>query len=200
MAQQHREMTEARESELVERARLGDREAFDELMEAHLPRVWRVAYRIVRHDQDAEDVVQETFLAAFRTIPAFRQEAKLSTWLTRIATSRALNHLDRSAERVRRAGRPIELRPSELELGVPEPVATGPSPLQALERKELAARLVECLDRLPGPWRSVLALREGEGLSYEEIAATMDLNLGTVRSRLARARVALRDCIEGRSG
>jgi len=196
---QHREMTEARERELIERARLGDREAFDELMEAHLPRVWRVAFRIVRHEQDAEDVVQETFLAAFRTIPAFRQEAKLSTWLTRIATSRALNHLDRMSERVRRAGRPIDLRPAELELGVPEPAATGPSPLEALEARELAERLVECLERLPGPWRSVLALREGEGLSYEEIAETMDLNLGTVRSRLARARVALRDCIEGRS-
>ncbi len=196
---QHRELTEAREKELIERARLGDREAFDELMQAHLPRVWRVVHRILRHDEDAEDVVQETFLAAFRAIPAFRHEARLSTWLNRIAVSRSLNHLDRMAEKVRRAGRPIDLQPSEITLGVPEPASSGPSPLQELERRELEERLAECLDRLPGPWRSVLALREGEGLSYEEIAEAIDVPLGTVRSRLARARIALRECIEGRS-
>lgn len=192
-------MTEARERELIERARLGDREAFDELMEAHLPRVWRVVHRILRHDEDAEDVVQETFLAAFRAIPAFRHEAKLSTWLNRIAVSRSLNHLDRMAERVRRAGRPIDLQPTELSLGVPEPASPRPTPLQELERKELEERLAECLDRLPGAWRSVITLREGEGLSYEEIADLVDIPLGTVRSRLARARIALRECVEGRT-
>jgi RNA polymerase sigma-70 factor (ECF subfamily) len=191
------------ETALIERARGGDRAAFDALVEAHLTRVWNVVWRILRHREDTEDVVQEVFLTAFRALPDFRGEAKLSTWLQRIAITRALNHVDRAAEKVRRASRSLDETPDRDGDGTggvgpaAEPESTAPSPLQALEASELRRRLAECLGRLPAVWRAVLALRDSEEHSYEQIAAMLRIALGTVRSRLARARMALRRCVEG---
>ena len=179
------------ERELIELARLGDRDAFGRLMQAHLTRVWNVVWRIVRHEQDAEDIVQESFLAAFRALPAFRGESRFATWLHRIAVTRALNHLDRKAERVVRSSVPLD-GPA-----APPVRDEAPTPLQLLERKELLRRLAECLPKLPPAWRATLALRDGDGLSYEHIAEALSLNVGTVRSRLARARAALRKCVDG---
>jgi len=191
------------EAGLIERARGGDRAAFDTLVESHLTRVWNVVWRILRHREDTEDVVQEVFLAAYSALPGFRGEAKLSTWLQRIAVTRALNHIDRAAERVRRASRSFDESPggSEGEARgagvVPVPESTAPSPLQVLEVNELRRRLAECLGRLPAVWRAILTLRDSEERSYEQIAASLRIALGTVRSRLARARMALRRCVEG---
>ena len=181
----------ADEADLLARAKAGDRSAFDALVERHLPRVWKVVWRILRHREDAEDVVQEVFVSAHRALPEFRGEAKLSTWLHKVAVSRALNHLEKAGERMRRASEPLpeaDAAPSGL-----------PTPLHALEAKELRRRLADCLGRLPAAWRSVLALREAEEMAYEAIAARLGIELGTVRSRLARARAALKDCVEGRA-
>jgi RNA polymerase sigma-70 factor (ECF subfamily) len=188
----------------LERARGGDREAFDRLAEAHIEQVWRVVWRIVRHREDTEDVVQEVFMTAYRSIGEFRGEASLSTWLHRIAVTRALNHLDRSSEKVRRAAVPIEetgesASDEDSHPSAHPPVAPGPSPLQELEASELMRRLSECLSRMPAAWRAVLSLRDGEDLAYDEIAKTLSLHIGTVRSRLARARLALRACVEGQT-
>lgn len=186
---------------LVERARRGDRGAFRELVDAHLSRVWAIVFRILRHREDTEDVVQEVFLAAHRALPAYRGESRLSTWLHRIAVNRALNFRERAAEKMRRASQSVDDPPGGPEEGnvVPFPAfaAAGPSPLQELEVKELRRRLADCLRKLPAAWRAALALRDGESLSYEEIARTLEIALGTVRSRLARARLALRRCVEG---
>jgi RNA polymerase sigma-70 factor, ECF subfamily len=186
--------------ELVDRARDGDREAFERLVSEHLPRVWRVVWRIVRHGEDAEDVVQEVFLAAWQGLSGFRHECAFSTWIHRIAVTRALNHVERSSEKLRRASRPIDAPPDGDPDGDP-PLARladcGPSPLQALESRELLRRLADCVSRLPAAWRAVVALRDGESLAYEEIARVLDVALGTVRSRLARARIALKECMEG---
>ena len=92
----------------VERARRGDRRAFEELVEAHMPQVWKVVWRILRHSEDTEDVVQEVFLAAHRALPDYRGDAKLSTWLHRIAVNRALNHRSLAAERMRHKLLPLE--------------------------------------------------------------------------------------------
>ena len=197
-----RTQPEPAEQELVDRARSGDREAFDLLVVMHLPHVWRVVWRILRHHEDTEDVVQESFLTAYRSLAAYRGDASLSTWLHRIAITRALNHRDRSAEKVRRSSIPMEggIEQDVSSDGRAAPEIAAPkqaSPLQELEAKELMRRLSDCLGLLPSAWRAVLALRDGESLSYETIAEQLDLNLGTVRSRLARGRVALRQCIEG---
>ena len=188
------------ETELVERARAGDRQAFDRLTEMHLPRVWRVVWGVLRHREDTEDIVQEVFLTAYRSLPDYRGECSLSTWLHRIAVTRALNHLDLAAEKVRRSSLPIEPSWEDPDPGSssPDPPRdVRPTPLQALEANDLMRRLSECLGRLPSVWRAVISLRDAEELSYEEIAGALGLNIGTVRSRLARGRLALRDCVEG---
>lgn len=191
----------AQELDLVEQARQGDRRAFEALLESHLPQVWRVVWRILRHREDTEDVVQEVFLAAHGALAGFRGEARFSTWLHRIAVNRALNHRSLAAEKLRRSFRTLDgpddgpaaggaVDPSSL-------AGSSPSPLQELEMKELRRRLADCLERMPAGWRTVIALRDGESLSYEEISKLLGTALGTVRSRLARARLALRRCVEG---
>jgi RNA polymerase sigma-70 factor (ECF subfamily) len=189
------------EAGLLARARAGDRVAFEGLVERHLSQVWGVVWRIVRHTQDAEDVVQDTFLTAWRSLGDFREEAALSTWLHRIAVTRALHHVERASERMRRASRSIDDEESgpaaliALEGGRSR--AAAESPLRQLESKELLARLQRCLDKLPPAWRAVLALRDVDALAYDEIARVLEVALGTVRSRLARARMALKECVEG---
>lgn len=192
---------EAGDGHLIARATSGDREAFDGLVERHLPRVWAVVWRILRHREDTEDVVQEVFLAAFQGLAGYRREARFSTWLHRIAVTRALNHLDRKEERMRRASGNLE-EGRDLSVAGPEAAAAwvlrgSPSPLQLLEEDDLRRRLEACLSRLPSAWRIVLTLRDVDARSYEEIATLAGLALGTVRSRLARARMALRQCVVG---
>lgn len=181
------------ERALIERARRGDRQAFDRLVERHLERTWRVVWGVLRQREDAEDVVQEVFLAAWRGFATFRGESRFSTWLHRIAVTRALNHLDRAAEKIRRASDPVEA-PDEGKWTDP-----SPSPLQELAASELQERLARCLDKLPGAWRAVVSLRDAEEMSYEGIASALGIALGTVRSRLARARLSLKECIEAAS-
>ena len=191
------------DDDLIRRARDGDRQAFAPIVEAHMAQVWSVVWRILRHREDTEDVVQEVFLTAFKSLHAFRGESRLSSWLHRIAVTRALNHLDRSEEKIRRASETLEEGPApEAERMMARTVEAqgvrpaAPSPLQALEAGEIRRRLAECLRKLPGAWRAVLALRDVDRTSYEEIARLSGIALGTVRSRLARARVALRSCME----
>jgi len=180
------------EDELVRRAKDGDRRAFDRLVEAHTSQVWATVWRILRHREDTEDIVQEVFVAAHRALSGFRGESKFSTWLHRIAVTRALNHVERAEEKLRRASDPIDP-------GTFDPPAALGTPLHALEAKELMRRLADCLAKLPSAWRAVLALRDAEENSYEQIAETLRVELGTVRSRLARARASLKDCVEGRA-
>ncbi|MEE8538142.1 MAG: sigma-70 family RNA polymerase sigma factor [Acidobacteriota bacterium] len=182
------------EEALIERARQGDQEAFGSLMQSHLPRVWASVWRILRHREDCEDVVQEVFLSAFRAISGFRGESTLSTWLHRIATTRALNHVDRAAEKIRRASRELDESGSN---PAAIPASTAATPLQVLEARELRMRLAECLQQMPAAWRAVLSLRDVESQAYEEISRHLGIALGTVRSRLARARISLRQCIQG---
>jgi RNA polymerase sigma-70 factor (ECF subfamily) len=180
------------ESELVRQARQGDRRAFDRLIERHMPQVWATVWRVLRHREDTEDVVQEVFVTAHRALSGFRGDSKFSTWLHRIAVTRALNHVEKAEEKLRRASEPIVAEAAD------GPVAIG-TPLHTLEAKELMRRLADCLGKLPAAWRTVIALRDAEEHSYEQIAAVLHVELGTVRSRLARARASLKDCVEGRA-
>jgi RNA polymerase sigma-70 factor (ECF subfamily) len=180
------------EAGLVRKARDGDRRAFDRLVELHLPRVWATVWRVLRHREDTEDVVQEVFVTAHRSISGFRGDALFSTWLHRIAVTRALNHLEKAETKLQRASDPIDPEAT----GGPRAIGT---PLHALEAKDLMSRLADCLKKLPAAWRVVLALRDAEDNSYEQIAETLHVELGTVRSRLARARGSLKDCVEGRT-
>ncbi|WP_028104089.1 sigma-70 family RNA polymerase sigma factor [Pseudoduganella violaceinigra] len=166
--------------ELVERARAGERAAFDQLVGRYQRRLLRLVLRLLRDQAEAEDVVQETFLRAYRALPRFRGEAAFFTWLYRIALNGARNAILRRRQR----GAPA-LLPSQApapEIGTPESM---------LLSKQVMLAIDAALEALPLELRTAIVLREIEGLSYEEIGEIMECPLGTVRSRLFRAREAI---------
>ncbi len=165
---------------------------FDEVYERFKLPVWRLARRLTRSDEEALDTTQEIFLRIWRGLPGFRGEAKLSTWVFQIAW----NHL--RAHR-RRMGRNLQFISEsmdgdrDLAMIVRDPRA---DPERRAASVELLDRVEDALHELPEHYRVVVWLRDGEGLSYQEIADVLDLPIGTVRSRLARARDALRRIVE----
>lgn len=177
------ESSEADLRALVERARGGDEAAFGVLVQSNYEPVFRLVYSIVRNEHDARDVCQEVWLAAWRAIGGFRGDAKFTTWIHPIAVRRAIDHLRSRKRWVARflpflAGDGHE----------PPGVDASPDPRQAVEATERTQRFERAIASLPPKHRAVLALREIEGLSYEEIADTMKLRPGTVMSRLHNAR------------
>ena len=149
-------------------------------------RVFGVALRMLGSAAEAEEVAQEAFVRAHRALADFRGDAKLSTWLYAITSRLCLNRLASGERRLVRQGEDTLLRLSD----------AAPPPDAALERHELETALARAIAELPEDRRIVVVLRDLEGLSYEEIAEALDLELGTVRSRLHRARADLKDKLE----
>lgn len=174
------------DASLVQRLRRGDPRAFEDLVIAHQHRVFGVAIRILGNRAEAEDLAQEVFLRVHRAIGEFRGEAKLSTWLYAIASRLCLNRLTSGERRIARHGDEELARLAS---------AAG-SPVEEAERSELEAALHRAIGELGEERRIVVVLRDLEGLSYEEIAEALELELGTVRSRLHRARMDLREKLE----
>jgi RNA polymerase sigma-70 factor (ECF subfamily) len=169
--------------ELVERARAGERAAFDLLVARYQRRLLRLVLRLLRDQAEAEDVVQETFLRAYRALPRFRGDAAFYTWLYRIALNGARNAILRRRQRTG----PHGVAPSQL----PAPVPEIGTPESMLLSKQVMQTIDAAMEALPLELRTAIALREIEGLSYEEIAQIMECPLGTVRSRIFRAREAI---------
>ena len=172
--------------EFLRRLRAGEVRAFEEMVTAYQHRVFGVAVRMLGNAAEAEEMAQEVFLRAHRALGDFRGEAKLSTWLYTIASRLCLTRLGSTERSLIRQGEESLLR---------LPQATG-GPDAALEQSELETALHRAIAELPDDRRMVVVLRDLEGLSYEEIAAALDLELGTVRSRLHRARMDLKDKLE----
>jgi len=170
---------------LVEALRRGEAEAFERLVRAYQHRIFSIALRMLRDRGEAEEVAQEVFLRVHRSIRDFRGEARLSTWLYAITSRLCLNRL-KSPTPARRAG---EVAPERLANGHPNPGATA-------ERSQLEAALHRAIANLPDDQRIVVVLRDLHGLAYEEIAAALDLPLGTLRSRLHRARMEIKARLE----
>lgn len=180
------------DGDLVARAKGGDLEAFEVLVRRHRDGAWRVARQIVRNREDALDIAQEAFIRAYRALPGFKERASFRTWLYRIVVNQSLDHV------ASRRGGETALEPERLERGAPglAPPAAEDDPARAIERDEARARVHAALATLPEHHRSVLVLREIEGLSYEEIARTVGCSLGTVMSRLHYGRKSLRAALE----
>lgn len=176
------------ERDLLDRARAGQEAAFGELMKAHYEPVFRLVVSIVREEHAARDVCQEVWLTAWRSLAKFRGDAKFSTWIHSIAVRRSIDELRR---RKRWLGRFIPfLDPGEEAgegRGVPEAADEG-NPRESMEKDERTARFERAIASLPPKHRAVLALREIQGLSYDEIAQMLDCRRGTVMSRLFHAR------------
>jgi RNA polymerase sigma-70 factor (ECF subfamily) len=173
--------------ELVERAKGADASAYQELVERYYRKIYNLALRLVRQPEDAEDVLQETFVAAYKALPKFKGDSAFGTWLYRIATNFGLMKL--------RGKKPVfvslddhkddDLPPLEL-------VDFSANPMKDVLDDEVRAKMEEAISKLPDDMRTVFLLRDVEGLSNSEVAEILDLTVAAVKSRLHRTRLQLR--------
>ncbi len=178
---------------LVERAQGGDRRAFDLLVLKYQARLVNLIGRYVRDHADVMDIAQEAFIKAYRALPGFRGDSAFYTWLYRIAINTAKNHLASPSRRMSEAAVDVQ----EAELGVaPEELRETATPERLALRDEVERAVLDALEALPEDLRTAVTLRELEGMSYEEIALAMDCPIGTVRSRIFRAREAINRRLE----
>lgn len=180
------------DGELISRMRQGDRAAFATVIRRHNRRLYRVARSVVRDDSEAEDVVQEAYVRAFANLDRFRGEARLATWLTRIALNEALDRLRRRRPQVALAAVDEAANRSEDTFMSMFTGSVTADPERAASRTEIRRLVERAVDALPAPFRTVFVLREIEGMSIEETAAELDLKPETVKTRLHRARRQLR--------
>ncbi len=185
-------MTMEEERALLARAQKGDSAAFEDIVRAHEATVYRLALRQLGNREDAEDAAQEAFLKAYTGLNSFRGDSKLSVWLYRITSNVCTDMLRRRRETVSLSQENDEGEPLELELP-----AERFDPVTLTERKDLREQIGAALNALPSEAREILLLRELGGESYDEIAAALDLDLGTVKSRIFRARKKLCALLEG---
>ncbi len=176
----HSDYATLSDDELVA-ASVSDLDAFGELVRRHQDFVYGAALRIVRNPVMAQDLAQEAFVRAHRALPDFRGQAQVRSWLYRIATNLALNAVQRRKEY------PAETLPDR---------PTHYDPASDAENRALRKDLEDAIGQLPDKLKRPLVLREFEGMSYQEIAAALDLPLNTVRTRILRARRALREKLE----
>jgi RNA polymerase sigma-70 factor (ECF subfamily) len=185
----------AEDMQLVERCKRGDRDAFDELMRRHERKVYNFAFRLTGNYDEANDIAAETFVRVYTRIQSFRGDSAFLTWLFRIVTNVFLD------ARKRRRSRPSESLEQLVEADdralARQAEDASVSPQAELERRERDTILQRAIAGLPEYQRAMILLYHVEGMSYEEIAAAMDLPIGTVKSRLNRARLALRHALEG---
>jgi len=181
------------DQELVERAQKGDKRAFELLVMKYQRKLARLLSRMVRDPAEIEDITQESFIKAYRALPQFRGESAFYTWLYRIAVNTAKNYL---VARGRRAPTTTEFSSEEAEgFEDAELLRDIATPDAELQTKQIANAVNKAVEALPEELRTAITLREIEGLSYEEIAQMMDCPIGTVRSRIFRAREAIAEKI-----
>ena len=181
---------------LVKAFQKGDRVSFDVLLLNHKNRIFNLCHKFLGEYHDANDSAQETFVKAYRALRTFRFESTFSTWLYRIAVNTCKNKLKSSEYRHRKKTVTLE-NPGVLE-GSPIEIADEThSPVTKLERKESLVLIHKAIESLPAAQRVVVVLRDIEGLSYEEIARITGQRLGTVKSKLSRARLGLREKLRG---
>jgi RNA polymerase sigma-70 factor (ECF subfamily) len=176
---------------LVRRAKKGDYRAFDLLVLKYQSRIISIAFKFVKEIQLAEDISQEAFIKAYRSIDSFREESAFYTWLYRITANTAKNYLVSKGRRKESSISEINISENEDFFELP----TNDSPEQILMAQSLKDTIYDALSGLPEDTRTALSLREFEGLNYEEIAEIMNCPVGTVRSRIFRGREALEDLI-----
>ncbi|GIU80240.1 MAG: RNA polymerase sigma factor [Bryobacteraceae bacterium] len=186
-----REPVSAGEGDLVERAKAGDMEAFAELVRRYERRIYRMARQITQNDEDAEDVLQESFLKAFEHLDSFQGQSKFYTWVTRIAVNESLMKL-----RKRKSDRTVSLDENietDEEPIVREIAVWDDTPESKYSQEELREILDRAIDSLKPIFRTVFILRDVEEMSTEETAEVLGLSVAAVKSRLLRARLQLRE-------
>jgi RNA polymerase sigma-70 factor (ECF subfamily) len=184
------ELAQMEDAELVRVAQGGDTKAFDELVKRYRDKVYRLSFKILRHEEDASEALQDAFLSAYRGLKNFKAESTFSTWLYRIATNASLMKYRR-----RREGH-ISLEQSQSPEGGGEPLQIPDwtaQPLTDLLNSETREAMEDGIQKLPEELRTVFVLRDIEGLSNSEVSEVLQLSVAAVKSRLHRARIFLRD-------
>lgn len=176
------------DEQLIKKTLSGDVEAFGDLVVKYQNRLFNTVFRIVGNQEDAQDIVQEAFLQAFSNLSRFRMSSQFYTWLYRIAFNVAVNTLQQRKRFISVESLPEDIGESFVD--------KGETAQEETSRREDAAILWSAIDRLPLDYRAPLVLREIEDASYEEIAEMLKIPVGTVRSRLHRARIALKEMMQ----
>jgi len=175
--------------ELVERSKQGDPVAFEELVIMHQKLIYNLAYRMMGNEEDACDVVQEAFLRAFKSLKKFNMKSSFSTWLYRIASNICIDQLRKNKKfRVY----PMSYQDNFSENNTKFAVESDDLPEEQAERRETRKRVNQAINKLPEEHRIIVVLRDIQGMSYKEIAEILKLNIGTVKSRINRARLSLK--------
>ncbi len=193
----HLDLTNLPDADLVTLAQQGREQAFRELVRRYERPVFSLIFRMVRDRETAEDLAQDTFIKVLNHIDRYRPEFKLSSWLFKIANNVAIDFLrKRQLETVSIDGSPHALSAAEQEATSFDVQARQENALEEMEARELGSAIERAIAGLRPEYRSCIMLRHVEGRSYEEIAATLDLPLGTVKTYIHRARHQLRDALE----
>lgn len=187
----------ALEEQLVKKSIQGDTEAFEELVFQYQNKIYALAYRYMGNEEDAYDMAQEAFLKAYRSLRTFKGDSSFGTWLYKVATNVCLDELRRRKRRITPLSldEPLATDEGEVEKEIPD---SSPTADIIYEQKEFSKYIQNCLDQMKPEHKTVIVLRDVMELSYEEIAEILNCSLGTVKSRLSRARNALRKKLEDR--
>ena len=169
------------ENLLIEQFKAGDQSTFERIIQIHQDRIYNLCRYLLGNHQDAEDAAQDVFIKAYRKLKDFRPESSLYTWLYRIGVNTCLDH--------KRKSRPEPLKDESLAEGL---LSAEPSPERSYQSKEIGRAIQAALTQLPKNSRAVIVLKEIDGLSYEEMAEVLQTSIGTVKSRISRAREELR--------
>jgi len=184
---------------LIRAVQTGDKAAFDELVLKHKDRLFNLVYWFLGDYHEANDCAQETFIKVFKSINKFRFESAFSTWLYRIAINTCKNRIKSSAYRWKKKTVSLEISNGSKNGNPCSEIVNGsPTPVMALEKKEKMMRIQKAINSLPEEQNQVVVLRDIQGLSYQDISDITGLNLGTVKSRLARGRLELKNQLKGR--
>ena len=191
-----RELATLTDQEVVALARDGREAAYRELIRRYERPVFSLVLRMVRDRQLAEDLSQETFIKALNAIGSYRPEYKFSSWIFKIANNAGIDHLRRhELDTLSLDGAPHAATPEEIEATALQVGDKGETPLEELEARELGSAIERAIAQLRPEYRACILLRHVEGLAYEEIAQSLDLPLGTVKTYIHRARHELRDLL-----
>ncbi|MEK6745058.1 MAG: sigma-70 family RNA polymerase sigma factor [Nitrospirota bacterium] len=189
------------DASLVALSQQGDLSAFEALVAKYQKRMLNIAFRFLGDHDDACEVVQDAFVSAYRNLRGFRAEAKFSTWLTAITMNLSRNRLKRM--KLHQARVPVSLdapiRTDDGEM-MPDPPSGEPSVLDRMEKRDVQAKVQDCIKALEPDFREVLVLRDLQDYSYEEIGGMLKVAAGTVKSRLFRARESVKDCLKKSMG
>lgn len=196
MSDENAALSRQEDEKLIRAFVAGDASAFDALVMRYKDMVYTMCYYILGDSHEADDQTQETFLKAYRSLHSFRHDAGFSTWLYRITVNTCKNRLSSLSYRIRKRMVSIH-EPDELDRGAVQIADESASPNNDLERKERITIVRKALNRLSADHKTVIVLCDIKGLTYDEIAAITGLDLGTVKSRISRARQELRKMLEG---